>query len=40
MNLTEIAHNNGFFDQSHFNKELKLFTGKSPKTFFERKQIW
>ncbi|TGM79505.1 helix-turn-helix domain-containing protein [Leptospira bouyouniensis] len=40
LNLTEIAYNNGFFDQSHFNKEFKLFTGKSPKTFFEQKQIW
>ncbi|WP_271406824.1 helix-turn-helix domain-containing protein [Tenacibaculum soleae] len=32
--LTEIAHENGYFDQAHFNNEFKLFTGLSPKDFW------
>lgn len=31
--LSEIAHNAGYFDQSHFNKEFKLFTGQTPTDF-------
>lgn len=40
INLTELSYISGYFDQSHFNKDFKLFTGESPKTFFQRKQIW
>ncbi|SDF54823.1 helix-turn-helix domain-containing protein [Cellulophaga baltica] len=32
--LTEIAHENGYFDQAHFNNEFKLFTGFNPKDFW------
>ncbi|MGZ8558657.1 MAG: DUF6597 domain-containing transcriptional factor [Chitinophagaceae bacterium] len=32
--LTSIAYENGYYDQSHFIKEFKEFTGMSPKLFF------
>lgn len=32
--LTEIAYENGYFDQAHFNNEFKLFTGFNPKDFW------
>lgn len=31
--LTEICYENNFFDQSHFIKDFKHFTGQSPETF-------
>ncbi len=34
-NLTEIAYNNGFNDQSHFVKEVNTFTGKSPSKLYQ-----
>ncbi|AEE48786.1 helix-turn-helix transcriptional regulator [Haliscomenobacter hydrossis] len=33
-NLTDLAYQNGYFDQSHFIKDFKEFTGISPKQFF------
>ena len=32
--LTDIAYQNGFFDQMHFIKETKLFTGQIPSQLF------
>ncbi|TGJ98656.1 AraC family transcriptional regulator [Leptospira langatensis] len=32
--LTETAMQAGFFDQAHFNKDFKAFTGQTPKEFF------
>ncbi|MFO7448209.1 MAG: helix-turn-helix domain-containing protein [Ignavibacteriaceae bacterium] len=32
--LTEIASKCGYFDQSHFNREFKLFSGCLPKEYF------
>ena len=32
--LTELCYENNFFDQSHFIREFKLFTGQSPESFF------
>ena len=32
--LTEIAFSAGYFDQPHFNKDFKLFTGQTPTDFF------
>lgn len=32
--LTEIAHECGYFDQSHFIKEFKSFSGYAPSEFF------
>lgn len=33
--LSEIALNAGFYDQAHFNKEFKLFTGQNPLEFLK-----
>ncbi len=40
-NLSDIAYQAGYYDQAHFIKEVKLFTGVLPKTFYktERGQI-
>jgi AraC-like DNA-binding protein len=32
---TSIAHTCGYFDQTHFIKEFKLFTGETPSIFFK-----
>jgi AraC-like DNA-binding protein len=34
INLTEIAHANGYYDQAHFIHEFKSFTGFSPTGFW------
>lgn len=34
-NLTEIAYRFGYYDQAHFNRDFKEFTGKSPKLYFK-----
>jgi AraC-like DNA-binding protein len=31
--LTEFAFNNGYFDQSHFIREFKAFSGYTPREF-------
>lgn len=33
-NLTWVALDNGFYDQAHFIKEVKQFTGMTPKEYF------
>jgi AraC-like DNA-binding protein len=33
-NLTAVAYENGYFDQAHFIKDFKEFTGISPKQFY------
>lgn len=38
--LTEAAYEAGFYDQSHFIKEFRQFTGKSPSAFFAAPQNW
>lgn len=32
--LTTLAHNTGFYDQAHFIKDFREFTGLSPKQYF------
>lgn len=34
--LTGLAYEAGFYDQAHFIKEFKTFTGDSPETFFNK----
>jgi AraC-like DNA-binding protein len=34
--LTEIAHQAGYCDQSHFIKDFKSFTGLAPESFFRQ----
>jgi len=36
-NLTDVAYNCYYYDQSHFCEEFKLFTGISPVSFLKRK---
>ena len=38
--LADLAFNAGYFDQSHFNKDFKLFTGQTPKDFFKSSPLW
>lgn len=38
--FTQIAINAGYFDQPHFNKDFKLFTGQTPKEFFQSPPLW
>lgn len=33
MNLTEYAYRNGYFDQSHFIRDFKTYSGYTPKEF-------
>lgn len=37
--LTTLAQDCGYFDQSHFNKDSKLFTGMPPGEFFKNKYL-
>jgi AraC-like DNA-binding protein len=36
--LTELSHEAGFYDQAHFIKEFKTFTGETPEKFFSGKK--
>jgi AraC-like DNA-binding protein len=38
--LTEASYEAGYFDQSHFIKEFRLFTGRAPKDFFKSTVYW
>jgi AraC-like DNA-binding protein len=38
--LTQLAYECGYYDQSHFIKEFKEFSGFTPKDFFEKENIW
>jgi AraC-like DNA-binding protein len=37
QSLSEIAYDYGYFDQSHFIKDFKMFTGKTPLDYFKNK---
>jgi AraC-like DNA-binding protein len=39
-NLNELAFTAGYFDQPHFNKDFKLFTGLTPTAFFRSPIFW
>lgn len=34
-NLTDLAYQNSYFDQSHYNREFKSFAGMNPKRFLK-----
>ena len=38
--LSELAFNAGYFDQAHFNKDFKLFTGQTPSDFLKSPALW
>ena len=39
-NLTDIAFEAGYYDQPHFNKDFKLFTGLTPTELFSSPSFW
>ena len=38
--LAGIAFNAGYYDQPHFNKDFKLFTGQTPTAFYKSPNFW
>lgn len=38
--LTAASYEAGYFDQSHFIKDFRLFTGQTPKDFFTTARYW
>ncbi|HEX9510528.1 MAG TPA: helix-turn-helix transcriptional regulator [Puia sp.] len=38
--LADIAFDAGYFDQPHFNKDFKLFTGQTPTDFIKSPVFW
>ncbi|QOG02889.1 helix-turn-helix domain-containing protein [Flavobacterium sp. MDT1-60] len=40
QNLIELAFDAGYFDQPHFNKDFRLFTGQTPSEFFKFPSFW
>lgn len=38
--LTDLAFNAGYYDQPHFSKDFKLFTGLTPTDFFKSASYW
>jgi AraC-like DNA-binding protein len=39
-NLTAAAYDAGYFDQAHFIKDFKSFTGQTPLNFFKSSSYW
>ncbi|NER12868.1 helix-turn-helix domain-containing protein [Leptobacterium flavescens] len=37
--MTQLAYDMGYYDQAHFNKEFKEFSGLTPKEYFRQKNI-
>ncbi|WP_249219855.1 helix-turn-helix domain-containing protein [Chitinophaga sp. HK235] len=40
QSLTDLALDAGYFDQAHFNKSFKRFTGLTPSHFFQSPLFW
>ncbi|PKB18252.1 helix-turn-helix transcriptional regulator [Flavobacterium sp. 5] len=40
INLLERVFETGYYDQPHFNKDFKLFTGQSPTDFYKINSFW
>ena len=38
--MFDIAFDGGYYDQSHFNKDFKIFTGQTPTDFFKTSSFW
>ena len=38
--LTQVSYDAGFFDQSHFIKDFRSFTGENPLHFFKSGIYW
>lgn len=39
-NLADLAFNAGYYDQPHFNKDFKIFTGQTPTEFYKSPDFW
>jgi AraC-like DNA-binding protein len=39
-NLTDAALSSGYYDQAHFIKNFKTFTGQQPRLFFQNARYW
>lgn len=40
LNLTQLAHAAGYYDQPHFTNEFKAFTGMHPRQYFSANEAW
>ncbi len=40
QSLADIVFDAGYYDQPHFNKDFKLFTGLTPTQFFKSSSFW
>ena len=40
QNIADITFEAGYYDQPHFNKDFKLFTGQTPTEFFKAPSFW
>lgn len=40
QNLTAVAYDAGYFDQAHFIKDFRSFTGQTPHNFFKTSSYW
>nr|WP_308463773.1 helix-turn-helix domain-containing protein [Chitinophaga nivalis] len=40
QSFTELAYAAGYFDQAHFIRDFKTFTGKTPGQFFKESVFW
>lgn len=38
--LLDMAFDAGYYDQAHFNKDFKLFTGQNPTDFYKSASFW
>jgi AraC-like DNA-binding protein len=38
--LTQLAHDTGYFDQSHLIREFRAFTGLAPRDFLRSPDYW
>lgn len=39
LSLTEVAYRSGYYDQAHFNRDYKLYTGHAPGELLRKKHI-
>jgi len=40
LNLTEIAHRCGYFDQAHMINDFKTLSGITPKDYFKKEGVF
>jgi AraC-like DNA-binding protein len=38
--LFDLAFENGYYDQPHFNNDFRKFTGQTPTDFFRSASFW